>query len=117
MYARAREMQVELRADELLEIADDSRNDWMKVEAEAGRIVWVLDHEHIKRSKIRTRMWLLSKFAPKAFGDRVQLDARNETLDALKGKSDDQRLEEALALIAVRSGGCRGVRERGNQRS
>jgi transposase-like protein len=102
MYARAREMQMELRADELLEIADDGSNDWMGVEAEEGRIVRVLDHEHVRRSEVRinTRKWLMTKFAPKRFGQRPQPDSGKETMEAIAAKSDAERLEEMLALIA-----------------
>jgi hypothetical protein len=102
MYARAREMQMELRADELLEIADDGSNDWMEVDVAAGRIIRVFDHEHARRSelRIRTRMWLMSKFAPRRFGEHPQLDAGKETREAIAAKSDAERLEEMLALIA-----------------
>src|SRR5215469_13849111 len=74
-YARAREHQMQLRADELLEIADDASNDWIDVEMESGRVVRTLDHEHVKRSevRIRTRMWLMQRYAPKVFGERLTL--------------------------------------------
>jgi len=49
-YARAREQQQHLRADELLEIVDDKSNDWVDVETRRGRIVRQFDHEHVKRS-------------------------------------------------------------------
>jgi terminase small subunit-like protein len=86
----------------LLEIADDSSNDWMDVETKAGRIIRVFDHEHARRSeiRIRVRQWLMSKFAPKRFGERPHLDASGETMEAVAAKSPDERLEEALALIA-----------------
>jgi hypothetical protein len=95
-------MQMELRADELLEIADDGGNDWLDVEANAGRIIRVFDHEHARRSeiRIRTRMWLMSKFAPKRFGERPQLDAGRETREALAARSPAERLADAQALIA-----------------
>lgn len=59
-------------ADELLEVADDARNDWMERhgEEDAG---WVVNGEHIQRSRLRvdTRKWMLSKALPKVFGDKV----------------------------------------------
>jgi hypothetical protein len=62
----------------------------------------VVDHEHIKRSeiRIRTRQWLMTKFAPKVFGERIQLEAGKETREAIAAQSDEQRLEGALTLIA-----------------
>jgi hypothetical protein len=94
-YARARERQMNLRADEIIEIADDGSNDWMDVETRSGRMARVLGHEHVKRSemRIRTRTWLMGKFAPKVFGERLQLDAGKETREAIAAQSDEQRLE------------------------
>jgi hypothetical protein len=99
---RAREAAQQLRGDEILRIADDSSNDWLDVETKSGRIVRQLDHEHAKRSdiRIRTRMWLMTRFAPRTFGDRLQLDAVRETREAIAAQSDQERLEGALALIA-----------------
>jgi transcriptional regulator with XRE-family HTH domain len=69
-YARAREIQAEHFADEILEIADDGSNDWIERENDAGRAVVVLDHEHIHRSKLRVdaRRWLMAKMAPNTYG-------------------------------------------------
>jgi hypothetical protein len=62
-----------LRADEVLEIVDDSSNDWMDYETKAGRKIKTFGYEHAKRSdmRIKTRMWLMQRFAPKTFGDRL----------------------------------------------
>jgi hypothetical protein len=86
----------------LLEIADDSRNDWMEVETNAGRIARVFDQEHARRSeiRIRTRMWLMSKFAPRRFGQRPHPDADKETVEALAARTPEERLRDAQALIA-----------------
>jgi hypothetical protein len=101
-YARAREHQMQLRADELLEIADDTSNDWMDVETESGRVVRMLDHEHVKRSevRIRTRMWLMARYAPKVFGERLTLtDADGGSLSNLGNRSDEERYEGAVKLM------------------
>jgi transposase-like protein len=61
-------------ADELLEIADNGTNDWMKRFAKDGEdLGWAVNGEHIARSRLRvdTRKWLLSKCLPKVFGDRI----------------------------------------------
>jgi hypothetical protein len=93
---------MQLRADEVMEIADNSSNDWMDVETRSGRIIRQFDHEHAKRSdmRIRVRMWLMQRFAPKVFGDRLQLDAGAETMEALAARSPEERLADAKALIA-----------------
>jgi hypothetical protein len=81
-YARAREAQADHMADEILEIADDGTNDWMERRASTGggrsdaagdAEEVVPNHEHINRSKLRVdaRKWLMSKLAPKKYGDKI----------------------------------------------
>jgi len=74
-YAHAREAQAETIFDEILEIADDARNDWMerRGEEDAG---WVANGEHIQRSRLRidARKWMAAKLAPKKYGDKVELE-------------------------------------------
>lgn len=73
-YAQARLVGYERMADELLDISDDARNDWMerRGEDDAG---WAANGEHMNRSRLRvdTRKWLLSKALPKVYGDKVQV--------------------------------------------
>ena len=74
-YARAREIGYHSMADELMEISDDGRNDWMerRGDDDAG---WVLNGEHVQRSRLRvdTRKWALSKALPKIYGDKLDLN-------------------------------------------
>lgn len=69
-YAKARESQYLKWAEELLDIADDGTNDYVK-RPEGGM---ALNAEHINRSRLRvdTRKWLLSKMLPKVYGDKLQ---------------------------------------------
>lgn len=73
-YARAKEAQAEHLAEDILDIADDARNDWMerRDEENAG---WQANGEHIQRSRLRidSRKWLLAKMLPKKYGERVAL--------------------------------------------
>ena len=71
-YARARDIGLDAMADELLAIADDGSNDTYKTDD--GKVI--VDHDHIQRSRLRvdTRKWLLSKMAPKRYGDRQHLE-------------------------------------------
>lgn len=72
LYARAREACADAIAEDIMRIADDGSNDWMEANAndDPG---WRANGEHIQRSKLRVdaRKWLLSKIAPKQYGDRI----------------------------------------------
>jgi len=72
-YARAREAQQERMAEEILDIADDNSRD-TKTILKNGTEIQVEDTEWVNRSKLRvdTRKWLMSKLAPKKYGDKVQ---------------------------------------------
>ena len=61
MLARARELQAENIADEVVDIADDGQNDWMDRETVKGVI-----REHVQRSRLRvnTRLCLLKSLSP-----------------------------------------------------
>jgi len=61
--------------DEFLEIADDGRNDWVEQRNAQGEVIgWEVNGEHIQRSRARleTRKWLMSKRAPRKYGDKVE---------------------------------------------
>lgn len=75
-YARATDVRAEIMAEDTLEIADDARNDYIEKARENGELFIVADQEHIARSRLRidTRKWLLSKMAPKKYGDKVQAE-------------------------------------------
>ena len=73
--AGAREVGLHKMAEECVEIADDSRNDW--VESEGGA---KLNSEHVQRSRLRidTRMRLLGKWLPKVYGEKTTLAGDSE---------------------------------------
>lgn len=68
-YARAREALSEHWAEEIIEIADDSRGDTFVDDDGNERT----NHEVVARSRLRvdSRKWLMSKLAPKKYGDKV----------------------------------------------
>lgn len=80
-YTRAREIGYHAMADELLEVADDGRNDWIERGDEGGKASYVLNGEHVQRSRLRvdTRKWMLAKALPKIYGDKVSLAGDGET--------------------------------------
>ena len=69
-YARAREAQAEIRADEIVDIADDDSNDFTA--DKDGKPV--ANSEHIQRSRLRVdaRKWIAAKLLPKRYGDKIQ---------------------------------------------
>lgn len=73
-YARAREDQRELWSDEMVDIGDDGRNDWMEKRVGRDETIVVLNKEAVERSKLRSdnRKWLLSKLDRGTYGDKVE---------------------------------------------
>ncbi len=73
-YAKARQVQFDRWAEEVLEIADDGTNDFVERQAADGSTKEVLDAEHVQRSRLRvdTRKWLLSKLMAKQYGDKLE---------------------------------------------
>jgi hypothetical protein len=69
-YAHARSVQMEAMAEEILEIADDGSNDTYETDEGDERT----NQDVIQRSRLRvdTRKWLMSKLAPKKYGDKVE---------------------------------------------
>lgn len=88
-YARAKADQADIFPEEILEIADDSRNDYIEELNAKGEVKGVyLDKENVMRSKLRieTRQWLAGKMKPKVYGPSpigVQpLDKKGDPTDA-----------------------------------
>lgn len=99
-YARACEARGDAIVDEILEIADDGRNDWMEVNGKDEEAVgYVLNGEHVQRSKVRidTRKWLAAKLSPKKYGDRLAVDAVINAGDI----SEEDQLLKLKAMIPV----------------
>lgn len=93
-YARAREFQADVYAQEIIDIADDSAGD-MIIDPETG--AERLNSEHVQRSRLRVdaRKWAASKLQPKKYGDRQTVDLNtNEARDPAAIKA------ELAALVA-----------------
>lgn len=93
-YARAREIGYHAMADELMDIADDGRNDWMERRGEED-IGWAANGEHIQRSRLRVdaRKWMLSKVLPKIYGDKQEIDHKS---------SDGSMTPQRVELVALK---------------
>ena len=73
-YARAKELQMEYLADEILDISDDGSNDLMTIVK--GDMSYEAENKEVtNRSKLRvdSRKWLMSKLNRK-FADKVDLN-------------------------------------------
>ena len=72
-YTRAREEQAETFVDEILDIADDNKDDTYL--DENGKLI--INQEVIARSRLRvdSRKWIASKLKPKRFGDYTKIQA------------------------------------------
>ena len=77
-YAEARARGMDEMADELLEIVDDSGLDVVGVNEKTG--MPIVDGEAIARARLRydARRWLMSKLAPKKYGDKVEVEQTGE---------------------------------------
>jgi hypothetical protein len=75
-YACAKDVQADLMSEDIIDISDDGTNDWITRENQDGSTYEVLNAEHVQRSRLRvdTRKWLMSKLAPKKYGDKVSAE-------------------------------------------
>ena len=73
-YVRARELQAEHFVDEITEIADDGRNDYIERARQNGEVFVEADREHIMRSKVRieTRQWIIERILANKYGRTPQ---------------------------------------------
>jgi hypothetical protein len=87
IYARAREVQAEVLADELIEISDDGTNDWMERKDQDGGVVgWRENGEAMRRSQLRisTRQWIAERMLPKKYGTKVQTELTGKDGGSIK---------------------------------
>ena len=109
-YAHAREIGAAKLAEDLLEIADDGRNDTYITEDGEERT----NHEVVMRSKLRldTRKWLLSKFLPKTFGDRVEINGEVRAVVSSEPLTEDEWVEQhgETSFLASTGGAAKGPR-------
>lgn len=70
-YARAKVYQAHILADEIIDIADNSKGDYRIVGSKV-----VIDSDNINRARLRidSRKWLLSKLLPRSYGDKIGED-------------------------------------------
>ena len=78
-YARAKSAQLEVLADQLVDLADQDRVcEKVTIKADGSREVVILDQVERTRVQIDTRKWLLAKLNPKKYGEKAQLEHTGE---------------------------------------
>jgi len=88
-YARARDMGLDAMTDRLLEIADDANQDNDQIAVQRSRLM------------VDTRKWILSKLAPKRYGDRLLQEISGPDGGAIRTQTihdDEHRLRLLDAL-------------------
>ena len=75
MYVQAKQLQAELFAEEVIDIADDSKHD-TKIDKDGNESC---DTEFVQRSRVRidTRKWVACKLAPRLYGDKTTVEQHN----------------------------------------
>jgi len=85
-YTRAKEESSDALVEEMMDISDDGKNDWMEIRDKDDEIVgWRVNGEAVQRSKLRidTRKWVASKLKPKKYGDKMDLTSDGEKLEGV----------------------------------
>jgi hypothetical protein len=100
-YAISKQRAMEKMADEILSISDDSTGDEKFITDSNGKVIPVCNTEFVQRSKLRvdTRKWLMSKLAPKKYGERsttelVGKDGKDLPITFVIGTKEIKKIEE-----------------------
>ena len=107
-YEKALEVQGHQLVSEVLDIVDDSRNDFITKELQSGEMVTVPNNEAIARSKLRVdaRFKLAGFHAPKKYIERKEMKVEHrhdlaERLVAARGRVARQELDVTDADIVM----------------
>lgn len=107
-YEKAKEEQVETLADEMLEIADDARNDFVEKALKSGESIVVGDSEMVNRSRLRvdTRKWIAERMKPKKYGPKSDLNVGGQKDNPLINANidiDSATNEQLINLLLKRA--------------
>lgn len=97
-YTHARVKQADFYADQIIEIADETSNDTEITEhGEKPNSEW------IARSRLRVdaRKWVMSKLAPKKYGDKIDVTTGGESMN-LTAEERQAKLQALAATAAKR---------------
>ena len=89
-YAKARDIALDVMADEILEIANTPEIGQTTVSKATGVEITEGDMLGHRRLQVDTRKWYLSKLAPKKYGDKQQVELSGKvTLETLIAGDDE----------------------------
>ena len=77
-YTRARELQAEFWADDILRLSDESRIGEKVKTGPNGEEKTTGDMVERTRLQVESRKWLLSKLFPKKYGDKIEVEQKGE---------------------------------------
>lgn len=102
-YARAKAESADALFEELIDIADDGRNDWME-NRDPDNPGYKLNGEHVNRSRLRvdTRKWAIARMKPKKYGDRLHTE-HSGSIDM--SSASDEDLDRRLAELEQKLAG------------
>lgn len=85
-YERAIELRSDHIAEEILQIADDTANDYVQTVGDNDLPIFVQNNVKVQRDRLRidSRKWLLARMSPKKYGDHLKVDADNNHSGAIK---------------------------------
>lgn len=95
-YTLAKQEAADAMVDDMLEIADDGRNDFMELN-DPDNPAYKANGEHINRSRLRveTRKWIAAKLKPKVYGDRQAIEHSGSIASI-----SDSELDEKIRKLA-----------------
>lgn len=103
MYTEAKRLQAEKLADEIMDIADNSTNDWVETQGDdRAKDMYRVNGEAINRSRLRVdaRKWVAARLLPAKYGDRVENVISNKEGESFKLKklSSDELMKRITEL-------------------
>ena len=106
-YALAKKVQADVFADEIIDLADTPKKGVKKVTKDGKVETTEADMIEHRRLQIDARKWMISKLAPKKYGDKTQLEHSGPDGGPIQTKdvsdyTDDQRAK-ALANFLMRT--------------
>jgi len=95
MYEQARQERVDAWAEEMIDIADDRDGDY-EVTAN-GKAISAKEAVLRSKLKIESRQWLMARQMPQQWGDRQQIDMKDDWSQL----TEEERVRKALALLGI----------------
>lgn len=81
-YEKAKQESTDAMAEDILDIADESTNDYVEEVRDDGSTYTKLNAENIQRARLRvdTRKWLMAKMKPKKYGEKIDMTTNGKDL-------------------------------------